>query len=729
MLLPSVQESPDRGSLIREQLERVLASPGFVHSTRMSRFLRFVVERSLSGGDGLKESVIGVEVFDRPPGYDPKIEPIVRVEARRLRDKIHAYYQHEGVDDPVLISLPKGGYAPAFEIRASRRPAQVRDSPPARDGEPVKPAPSASPVWRLIRVSVPAAAFCAAAAALLLSFVSHKPSPAPSLTPLTSFPGNALRPSISPDGKRVAFVWDGGSGNYDIYVKLINTGDPLRLTTNPAQDLDPAWSPDGRQIAFMRRSPDRQELFVVPALGGAERKIAGLSAKRSRWQVDGSAYQRTIGPSWSPNGEQIAVVDTSSPDEPDSIYAITLESGEKRRLTIPERRDEMDSEPVFSPDGRLLAFVRTRAGASGSPDLYVGPLNGGALRRLTFDHRPISGLTWTPGGKRILFSSQRDGAYRLWQIKTSGGPPTLVPGADRRARQPSLSSDGRRLAFTEQNYSTWIWRRSLDRGGPGTPQAFLSSSRKDDSPQYSPDGRRVVFISDRSGPEEIWICDSGGANAAPLGSLAGFTPGTPRWSPDGATIVFDSRHEGFGAIYLIAANGGRPRRLTSATSNSMMPSWSSDGRSIYFASDRSGSWQIWKQPLADGAARQITRNGGREAKESPDGRFLYYRGNELAGLWKMPAAGGEAVPELEGIRHSRHWAVTDRGIYYLSRDQPPWTVSFLDFATRRMTPVFAIPGKPAFGSPGLAVSPDGRSMLYSQVEREGSDVMLLDYVE
>jgi Tol biopolymer transport system component len=163
----------------------------------------------------------------------------------------------------------------------------------------------------------------------------------------------------------------------------------------------------------------------------------------------------------------------------------------------------------------------------------------------------------------------------------------------------------------------------------------------------------------------------------------------------------------------------------------MMPSWSGDGRSIYYASDRTGSWQIWKQPVAGGSAIQITRRGGREAKESPDGKFLYYTGTDQAGLWRVPTNGGDevSVAELAGIRHHRHWALADGGIYFLSREQSTWTVCFLDFASKRIATVFTMPGKPVFGSPGLTISPDGRTILYSQVDQQGSDVMLLENFE
>jgi adenylate cyclase len=104
---------------IRAELERVLASSSFAGTARLSRFLRFVVERSLAGeSDRLKEYVIGVEVFDRDEHYDPRIDSIVRVEAGRLRAKLDDYYRGAGADDAVAIVLEKGSYAPAFVRRA-----------------------------------------------------------------------------------------------------------------------------------------------------------------------------------------------------------------------------------------------------------------------------------------------------------------------------------------------------------------------------------------------------------------------------------------------------------------------------------------------------------------------------------------------------------------------------------------------------------------------------------
>src|SRR5688572_15606259 len=119
---------PPSADDVRRQLDRLLASAVFANAGRMSRFLKFVVDKKLAGeGERLKEYVIGVEVFDRDASYDPRLDSIVRVEAARLRSKLAEYYSGEGRSDAVVLSLPKGGYAPIVKVES--RPAAVNDGP------------------------------------------------------------------------------------------------------------------------------------------------------------------------------------------------------------------------------------------------------------------------------------------------------------------------------------------------------------------------------------------------------------------------------------------------------------------------------------------------------------------------------------------------------------------------------------------------------------------------
>jgi TolB-like protein len=118
---------------VRAQLEGILANRIFARSARLIRFLRFSVQQALTGnGECLKEQNIGIEVFDRKPDYDPRIDPIVRVEARRLRSKLEAYYASDGHSDRLLIELPKGAYVPVFRLRATKAPKRPFIRPPEK---------------------------------------------------------------------------------------------------------------------------------------------------------------------------------------------------------------------------------------------------------------------------------------------------------------------------------------------------------------------------------------------------------------------------------------------------------------------------------------------------------------------------------------------------------------------------------------------------------------------
>jgi Tol biopolymer transport system component len=203
--------------------------------------------------------------------------------------------------------------------------------------------------------------------------------------------------------------------------------------------------------------------------------------------------------------------------------------------------------------------------------------------------------------------------------------------------------------------------------------------------------------------------------------------GAPRWSSDSRKIAFDLRVGGNSDIYVISADGGQPRRLTVEPSEDMVPSWSQDGRWIYFGSNRSGSLQIWKMPAEGGQLTQVTSQGGFEGLESPDGKFFYYaKGRRLPGIWRIPVEGGAETPVLDHHQAGfwRVWTVTEQGIYFATAENPSRPlIEFFSFATGQVTQIAALE-KPFYL--GLSVSPDGRWLIYSQLDQSGSDIMLME---
>jgi Tol biopolymer transport system component len=293
----------------------------------------------------------------------------------------------------------------------------------------------------------------------------------------------------------------------------------------------------------------------------------------------------------------------------------------------------------------------------------------------------------------------------------------------------AISHSARRLAYVREVFDPNIWRLRIGADGKavGAPTSFISSTRVDFQPHFSPDGKRVAFSSNRSGHTEVWVCESDGSNPIKLTSFGSPMTEWPRWSPGGERIVFSSHSNGHTTIYLVNARGGTPERLTHATSNDGVPSWSRDGRWIYFHSDRSGTSQVWKVRPDGSGAVQVTRNGGGVALESKDGKYLYYSKTTPRGpsLWRVPVDGGEEIEVLEGISDATTFALTDQGIYFIPRREPsaPASIQFLSFADGQIKTIITV-AKPVFV--GFTVSRDGQSLLYTQIDQEGSDLMLVE---
>ena len=348
----------------------------------------------------------------------------------------------------------------------------------------------------------------------------------------------------------------------------------------------------------------------------------------------------------------------------------------------------------------------------------------GEPRPLTPLKSYLLGLAWTPDGRDIIFSFGFMADMSLWKVSAfAAGEPEPLPVT---GEYPTISRSGNRLAYQRAVCDTNIWRLSLSAPGvaAGDPSRFIASTRAEQSAQYSPDGKRIAFESRRSGPLGIWVSDADGSNAQQLFSRSGKDCGNPNWSPDGQRIAFYSNLEGNIHIYIIRASGGKPVRLTVGSSEDYGPSWSRDGNWVYFASNRTGRLEVWKVPSGGGKEIQVTRNGGETALESPDGKSIYYtKEYPSLGLWKMPLSGGEESQVLPSVLGS-DFSLVKEGIYFIPG--PPLrksSVQFLSFATGEVKTVAPM-SAPSFG--GLSFSPDGPSLLFSQLDDVVSDLMLVE---
>ncbi len=698
---------------VREALARALASPEFRLSARMSQLLTYLVEAALDNrASELKETVVAVEVFGRSPGYDPKTDPVVRKEARRLRLKLQEYYQGTGASETVRIELPKGGYVPVFDIAR----AADAEMPARANAAEARPSQPGTRVRRGLRWGLAAGAGLVLLAGGMAVLRTDTRQTVLVPRPLTGNSGAERSPAFSADGRQIAFAGDAGAdGEPAIYIQRLQADTPRRLTSSAAYENHPAWSPDGKSIAFLRRTPAGAYAITIRNLrDSTERILTEISAPD---HLD-----------WSPDGAQIATSDAVS-GSPAAIVLISVADAGRRQVTIPVP-GAGDTFPRFSPDGRRVAFLR--AVAKDVAELYLlDRKTAGDPRRLTRENRKIEGYTWEDDNSLVLSLARGDTLRSLWRLEAGSGNIERIAAAGTLAYTPVYSPRSGVLAFVQEHNDINLWRIHTD--GPAAPAMVTGSSTLDSCPSISPDGAQVAFRSDRSGTNEIWRTGLARDQPVRLTRMDGPLTTAPSWSPDGNWIAFDSRFGGNSDILLLPAAGGAWRKFTSTPYNEFVPRWSHDGKWIYFGSDRGGRWQIWKQPLAGGPAEQVTWQGGYVAAESPDGRYVYYtRGPTEPGLYRIPTAGGPEEPVLPNFAGKLwgDWAPARDGIYYLyypDRDvSTNSTIRFLNLQTHQTRDVYRLPKNPVLWDGGLALSPDEKWIVFAELDYSGSNIQLLE---
>lgn len=406
------------------------------------------------------------------------------------------------------------------------------------------------------------------------------------VTPLTAFAGLESKPSFAPDGNQIAFSWVGENGdNTDIYIKEIGGEGMRRLTTHPGIDSDAVWSPDGRSIAFFRITEEGGAIYVMPSLGGVERKLTDISPLRATQILQADM-------SWSPDGKLLAVADRSSLDEPMGIVLVSVASGERRKLTTPIPNTTGDYTPSFSPDGKTILFNRSAASES-ERDGYVVSVSGGEPQKITNLRAFLTSIDWLPDGKGIVYAiyGGNEEGVGLWKMTFPNGTPERLTGRERNVVGHVTDRHRNRLLYISGTYDIDIWRTGLQAGkaGPQAPARFIHSTKVENLVSYSQDGKTIAFASMRSGQNSIWFCDADGQNSRQI-LVEDNRIFNPTWSPDGRKVAFNLRLGDKSSIYVMNSEGGQKVRLSDGMANDGYPVWSHDGQWIYFRSDRTGQW-------------------------------------------------------------------------------------------------------------------------------------------
>jgi Tol biopolymer transport system component/DNA-binding winged helix-turn-helix (wHTH) protein len=644
----------------------------------------------------------------------------------------------DSADSPQLIeTLPRRGYRFIGELRSST-PAPV--APRAFESETsLKHESLRLETNRAGRRSgltlglwILAIITCMLGAAFIASRRGARPAPVVlNPLPFTTYKGTETMPTFSPDGSQIAFAWNGDppvdKKGWDLYAKVVGSENLLRLTRQPSHDwIGSAWSPDGSQIAFHRIAGPDTGVYVVSALGGSERKL------RSTRMI----YYTPI--DWSPDGKWIVFQDNLPPENAPRLYLLSPETLESHQ--IPHVTQCLAEEaPAFSHDGKQLAYTCPTNPEAFQSNIFIVPISGGQPKEIT-TAEPLAGwglmmgLAWTADDKKLVFPAKLDSkgtGWQLYELTIADGSINRLP-TEQSTIWPRISRKGDRLAYAAYSYRTDIWRKDLLH--PESPAVeLISSTREQSKPAYSPDGKHIVFESTRGGFNEIWMSDADGGELVNISNFKNSAAGAPNWSPDGNKVAFHgvSKQTGGSEIYVVDISERVARKLTTNISEAEMPSWSHDGKWIYFVSHENAGWNVYRCPATGGEALRLATlprsEWGLYPTESFDGETLYLASsNAKPSLYAVDLKKPGTTPVVEnlpGIQKGSLWTITPEGIYFVPADAPK-SISYFSRQTNRVRKIFESDQRLW---DGLSVSPDGRWLLYTQVDEENQDIMLVDH--
>jgi Tol biopolymer transport system component/DNA-binding winged helix-turn-helix (wHTH) protein len=545
------------------------------------------------------------------------------------------------------------------------------------------------------------------------------------VVPFTAYQGNAIVPAFSPDGSMIAFAWDGGNQkeiddrpNIDLYVKALHSESLLQLTHHGYELVSPAWSPDGTQIAYHRSIGDDTGIYVVPALGGEEHKLVTTHIP----------YDLAAAISWSPDGKWIAYDDIIGGKPGDRMFMFSMETHESRQFPH-DPACAAEASLTFAHDNKQVAYVCVHN--IDWLEVFTADRNGNNRRSVLSYPYITFGLAWTHNDEGLLISQQTGAGFKLVEVRLKDRVARELPVSPA-GMWPSLSASGDKLAFASQEQRINLWRRDL-KNPTVPPMRMYPYNRNQDQGEYSPDGKRIVFISTIRGQSDAWVSDADGSNLVQI-STAG-NANNPHWAPDSRHLVFDANDtSGNSDIYVVDIDERIPRKLSTNVARKAHPSFSHDGKWIYFRGYEklpSGkvTLQLYRCP-AQGGDATILATGGDPAspRESADGRTLYFLSREVAAaVRQLPLDSTPAIDtEVEGMNDVRHWntwSVAATGIYFIQADQPT-TAYFYDLTNHQKKELFK--ADKALMS-GISVSPDGRYILYGQIDQIATSIQLVEH--
>ncbi|MFN7936617.1 MAG: protein kinase [Bryobacteraceae bacterium] len=521
---------------------------------------------------------------------------------------------------------------------------------------------------------------------------------------------------FSNDGRYLVYVEGSEFFEYsDVFLRDTVSGKVRPITRDGAVKLWPSLSPDGKWIAFHREPDDAGDSRIVrmPVDGGEEQVMAV-----------GTFFHYT----WGRDAGQLVIAQRS--DAGIWPHLRGFDAGSRRRweITAPPREGRGDQSVTLSPDGATLCFVRLESRESA--DLYLLPVDRqlratSRARRLTSRRLRAMFPHWSPGGRELIYASGTLGNFTAFRVAADGRfEPRQIPEAGSGIEALAVAPTTGTMAVARRKAETNIWRLELE--GPGgkvvKAEKLPVSTGSEDMVTIAPGGKRIAFESSRSGELQIWVAGANGEDAKQLTTYAALDMVSPLWMPNGEELLVTVRSRNLGLRnYVHPVAGGAIRELSEV--DGIPCTFSRDGEWLYF-SRLQKDVDLYRYSLRTRAVQQLT-HGERvsHAVEAADGRSVYFTKPQAnQGLWRWDGAGRAPVRVLSRLARRNLFAVREEGIYYMDRDQHAAVLWFLPASGGQAKELYRMRETPEWG---FTIAPDGRTILLTREDLTVSEAVLL----